>query len=110
MGCDRVHDFHRHGAEYVAAADMSCLLPIGVILDPGFKLVKYRELPFHSSLCGEHHQAIGGAMLTAGLPRAMAQARTTTALPHLPPALAGRSPTCYSAGTKPPSSKRPWHC
>ncbi len=26
--------------------------PIGVILDPGFDLHKYRELPFHSSLCG----------------------------------------------------------
>jgi L-lactate dehydrogenase complex protein LldF len=26
--------------------------PIGVILDPGFNLEKYRELPFHSSLCG----------------------------------------------------------
>ncbi len=26
--------------------------PIGVILDPGFDIHKYRELPFHSSLCG----------------------------------------------------------
>src|SRR5262245_55919919 len=26
--------------------------PIGVILDPGLDLEKYRELPFHSSLCG----------------------------------------------------------
>jgi L-lactate dehydrogenase complex protein LldF len=26
--------------------------PIGVILDPGLNLDKYRELPFHSSLCG----------------------------------------------------------
>jgi L-lactate dehydrogenase complex protein LldF len=26
--------------------------PIGVILDPGFDLSKYRELPFHSCLCG----------------------------------------------------------
>jgi len=26
--------------------------PIGVIFDPGFDLRKYRELPFHSSLCG----------------------------------------------------------
>jgi len=26
--------------------------PIGVILDPGFDVSKYRELPFHSSLCG----------------------------------------------------------
>lgn len=26
--------------------------PIGVILDPGFDHRKYRELPFHSSLCG----------------------------------------------------------
>ncbi|MDE3217475.1 MAG: lactate utilization protein, partial [Gemmatimonadota bacterium] len=26
--------------------------PIGVILDPGFDRSKYRELPFHSSLCG----------------------------------------------------------
>jgi L-lactate dehydrogenase complex protein LldF len=26
--------------------------PIGVTLDPGFDHRKYRELPFHSSLCG----------------------------------------------------------
>src|ERR1700719_2804721 len=26
--------------------------PTGVILDPGFDLSKYRELPYHSSLCG----------------------------------------------------------
>ena len=26
--------------------------PIGIILDPGFDVHKYRELPFHSSLCG----------------------------------------------------------
>ena len=26
--------------------------PIGVILDPGFDVSKYRELPYHSSLCG----------------------------------------------------------
>ncbi|MBV8070844.1 MAG: lactate utilization protein [Acidobacteriaceae bacterium] len=26
--------------------------PIGIILDPGFDHRKYRELPFHSSLCG----------------------------------------------------------
>lgn len=30
--------------------------PIGVILDPGFNLEKYRELPFHSSLCGSCSQ------------------------------------------------------
>jgi L-lactate dehydrogenase complex protein LldF len=28
--------------------------PIGVILDPGFDLSKYLELPFHSSLCGSY--------------------------------------------------------
>ena len=26
MGYDKVHDFYRHGAEYIASADMSCLL------------------------------------------------------------------------------------
>jgi len=26
--------------------------PIGVITDPGLNLSKYRELPFHSTLCG----------------------------------------------------------
>jgi L-lactate dehydrogenase complex protein LldF len=26
--------------------------PIGVILDPGFDIEKYREIPFHSSMCG----------------------------------------------------------
>ena len=32
MGYDRVHDFHRHGAEYIASADMSCLMHMkGVI-------------------------------------------------------------------------------
>ena len=25
MGYDRVHDFHRHGVEYIVSADMSCL-------------------------------------------------------------------------------------
>ena len=30
--------------------------PIGVILDPGVNLEKYRELPFHSSLCGSRSQ------------------------------------------------------
>jgi L-lactate dehydrogenase complex protein LldF len=30
--------------------------PIGVILDPGFNLDKYRELPYHSSLCGSCSQ------------------------------------------------------
>jgi L-lactate dehydrogenase complex protein LldF len=30
--------------------------PIGVILDPGVDLEKYRELPLHSSLCGSCSQ------------------------------------------------------
>jgi L-lactate dehydrogenase complex protein LldF len=30
--------------------------PIRVILDPGVNLEKYRELPFHSSLCGSCSQ------------------------------------------------------
>jgi L-lactate dehydrogenase complex protein LldE len=32
MGYDRVGDFHRHGVEYIASADMSCLMHMkGVI-------------------------------------------------------------------------------
>jgi L-lactate dehydrogenase complex protein LldE len=34
MGYDRVHDFHRHGAEYIASADMSCLLHMKGVIDP----------------------------------------------------------------------------
>lgn len=33
MGCDRVHDFARHGAEYIASADMSCLLHMKGLID-----------------------------------------------------------------------------
>ena len=33
MGYDRVHDFHRHGAEYIASADMSCLLHMKGVID-----------------------------------------------------------------------------
>ena len=33
MGLDRVDDFHRHGAEYVASADMSCLLHMRGVID-----------------------------------------------------------------------------
>lgn len=33
MGEDRVRDFHRHGAEYIASADMSCLLHMKGIID-----------------------------------------------------------------------------
>jgi L-lactate dehydrogenase complex protein LldE len=33
MGSDRVHDFLRHRAEYIASADMSCLLHMKGIID-----------------------------------------------------------------------------
>ena len=33
MGDDRVHDFLRHGAEYVASGDMSCLLHMKGVID-----------------------------------------------------------------------------
>jgi L-lactate dehydrogenase complex protein LldE len=33
MGVDRVEDFYRHGAEYVASADMSCLLHMKGVID-----------------------------------------------------------------------------
>jgi len=33
MGWDRVQDFHRHGAEYIASADMSCLLHMKGVID-----------------------------------------------------------------------------
>jgi L-lactate dehydrogenase complex protein LldE len=33
MGYDRVHDFYRHGVEYVASADMSCLLHLKGVID-----------------------------------------------------------------------------
>jgi L-lactate dehydrogenase complex protein LldE len=33
MGFDRVHDFYRHGVEYVASADMSCLLHMKGVID-----------------------------------------------------------------------------
>jgi len=33
MGYDRVHDFNRHGAEYIASADMSCLLHMKGLID-----------------------------------------------------------------------------
>ncbi len=33
MGYDRVNDFHRHGAEYIASADMSCLLHQKGVID-----------------------------------------------------------------------------
>jgi L-lactate dehydrogenase complex protein LldE len=33
MGYDRVHDFYRHGAEYIASADMSCLLHMKGVID-----------------------------------------------------------------------------
>jgi len=33
MGYDRVQDFHRHGAEYIASADMSCLLHMKGVID-----------------------------------------------------------------------------
>ena len=33
MGYDRVHDFYRNGAEYIASADMSCLLHMKGVID-----------------------------------------------------------------------------
>ena len=33
MGYDRVHDFHRHGAECIVSADMSCLLHMKGVID-----------------------------------------------------------------------------
>jgi L-lactate dehydrogenase complex protein LldE len=33
MGVDRVNDFFRHGAEYVASADMSCLMHMKGVID-----------------------------------------------------------------------------
>ena len=33
MNYDRVRDFHRHGAEYVPSADMSCLLHRKGVID-----------------------------------------------------------------------------
>jgi L-lactate dehydrogenase complex protein LldE len=33
MGYDHVHDFHRHGTEYIASADMSCLLHMKGVID-----------------------------------------------------------------------------
>lgn len=33
MGYDRVNDFHRHGVEYIASADMSCLLHMKGVID-----------------------------------------------------------------------------
>src|SRR5262249_59592706 len=33
MGSDRVHDFHRHGVEYIASADMSCLMHLKGVID-----------------------------------------------------------------------------
>jgi L-lactate dehydrogenase complex protein LldE len=33
MGYDRVHDFHRHEVEYIASADMSCLLHMKGVID-----------------------------------------------------------------------------
>ena len=33
MGYDRVHDFHRHGVEYITSADMSCLLHMKGVID-----------------------------------------------------------------------------
>ena len=33
MGYDRVNDFHRHGVEYIASADMSCLLHMRGVID-----------------------------------------------------------------------------
>jgi L-lactate dehydrogenase complex protein LldE len=33
MGYDRVHDFYRHGAEYIVSADMSCLLHMKGVID-----------------------------------------------------------------------------
>jgi L-lactate dehydrogenase complex protein LldE len=33
MGYDRVNDFYRHGVEYIASADMSCLLHMKGVID-----------------------------------------------------------------------------
>src|SRR5262249_12941467 len=33
MGYDRALDFHRHGAEFIASADMSCLLHLKGVID-----------------------------------------------------------------------------
>jgi L-lactate dehydrogenase complex protein LldE len=33
MGHDRVHDFYRHGVEYIDSADMSCLLHMKGVID-----------------------------------------------------------------------------
>lgn len=33
MGLDRTSDFHRHGAEYIASGDMSCLLHMKGVID-----------------------------------------------------------------------------
>jgi L-lactate dehydrogenase complex protein LldE len=33
MGYDKVQDFYRHGAEYIASADMSCLLHMKGVID-----------------------------------------------------------------------------
>jgi len=33
MGYDSVNDFHRHGVEYIASADMSCLLHMKGVID-----------------------------------------------------------------------------
>jgi L-lactate dehydrogenase complex protein LldE len=33
MGYDRVHDFHRHGVEYIVSADMSCLMHMKGVID-----------------------------------------------------------------------------
>jgi L-lactate dehydrogenase complex protein LldE len=33
MGYDRVHDFYRHGVEYITSADMSCLLHMKGVID-----------------------------------------------------------------------------
>ncbi len=33
MGLDRVEDFHRHGVEFIASADMSCLIHLKGVID-----------------------------------------------------------------------------
>jgi L-lactate dehydrogenase complex protein LldE len=33
MGYDKAHDFHRHGAEYIVSADMSCLMHINGVIE-----------------------------------------------------------------------------
>jgi L-lactate dehydrogenase complex protein LldE len=33
MGEERVHDFERHGVEYIASADMSCLMHMKGVID-----------------------------------------------------------------------------